>query len=260
MKQDTDNNGTLGGSEDSLLRSCLSLLTRRSFTACRESANQISRSDPTVSLHLDQILAVADVLTAAESRRGPSHPHDWYSVLRLHPGGADNRDLARQHFKTLVRLLDPNKNKLPFADEALMRVREAWCVISDPTRKARFDKEIEESARTASFWTMCPYCWYLHEYERKYEDCTLRCSNCQRTFHGAAVPPPPLEAVVAGKEEYYCYHMSLPVRYPVGERCRFGGEGNGARKRMRVKTVANRMKMKRFVDANNGESDNDGVR
>ena len=29
---------------------------------------------------------------------------------------------------------------------------------------------------------------------------------------------------------------------------------------MRVKTVANRMKMKRFVDANNGESDNDGVR
>ncbi|KAG5001616.1 hypothetical protein JHK82_022773 [Glycine max] len=265
MKHETDNinnnNGTHDGSEDSVLRPCLSLLKCRSFAACHVSANKISRSDPNVSLHVDQILAVADVLAAAERRRVPSHPHDWYSILRLLPGDGDNRDLTRQHFKTLVRLLDPNKNKLPFADEALMRVREAWFVLSDPTRKARFDKEINDAAKTktTSFWTMCPYCWYLHEYERKYEDCTLRCSNCKRTFHGAAVTSPRPEAVAAGNEEYYCYHVSLPVRYPVGgERCRFG---DGARKRMRVKTVANRMKKKGFVvDANNDESDLDGVR
>ena len=37
--------------------------------------------------------------------------------------------------------------------------------------------------------------------------------------------------------------------------------GDGARKRMRVKTVANRMKKKGFVvDANNDESDLDGMR
>ncbi|TKY58710.1 DnaJ subfamily B member 12 [Spatholobus suberectus] len=255
---DGDDNGTRGGSEsapDSLLRPCLSLLTRRDFTACGDSARRVPRSDPNVSLQLDQILAVADVLAAAERRRGPGRHLDWYSILRLRPAAAADRDLARQQFKALVRLLDPNKNKLPLADEALMRVREAWCVLSDPARKARFDREIRDAA-AASFWTMCPYCWYLHEYERRYEECTLRCANCLRTFHGAVVTPPPPESVVPGKEEYYCYHVSLPLRYPVGERCRFGDGANDGRKRLRVKTVANRVKMKGFVDGN-GDSDLD---
>lgn len=135
-----------------------------------------------------------------------------------------------------------------------MRVREAWCVLSDPVQLDRFEREINgTNASTASFWTMCPYCWYLHEYERKYEDCTLRCSNCKRTFHGTAVKPPEQESIVEGKEEYYCYHMSLPLRYPVHERCRFELGGNGG-KRMRIKTVANRRRMKGFVDPDS-ESD-----
>ncbi|XP_020239411.1 uncharacterized protein LOC109818378 [Cajanus cajan] len=243
MKQkpdtDTDLNRTLGGS-DSLLRPCLSLLTRRDFTACRDSATRLPRSDPDVALQLDQIIAVAEVLAAATPRH--DHRLDWYSILRLPPNGASaaERDTVRRQFKTLVRLLDPNKNTFPFAAEALMRVREAWSVLSDPERKARFDREIQGA--TASFWTMCPYCWFLHEYESRYEDCTLRCANCRKTFHGASV--------VAGKDEYYCYHVSLPMRYPVGERCRLGDDGSAGRKRLRVKTVANRVKMKVFVDAN----------
>ncbi|KAK7386731.1 hypothetical protein VNO78_27066 [Psophocarpus tetragonolobus] len=270
QKQDADD-GAHGGSNsapDSVLHPCLALLTRRSFAVCRDTAGRISRSDPNTSLHVDQILAVADVLAAAERRHGPENNRlDWYSILRLRRDAANaDRDLARQQFKTLVRLLDPNKNKFPFADEALMRVREAWCVLSDPARKATFDREIEAAAASASFWTMCPYCWYLHEYERRYQECTLRCANCRRTFHGAAVKPPPPESVVEGKGEYYCYHVSLPLRYPVGKRCRFGVEGDdGVRKRLRIKTVANRgrVKVKVFVDAN-GESDlgaeeNDGV-
>lgn len=256
----TDNNGTPARSEsesatDSLISPSLSLLKRRHFSACRDSAHSLPRSDPTVSLQLDRILAVAEVL-AATSRR----PLNWYSILGLRPGDAADRDLVRQQFKTLVRLLDPNKNKLPFADEALMRVREAWFVLSDPARKERFDSEIREATATAtatataSFWTMCPYCWYLHEYEKKYEDCTLRCSNCKKTFHGAAVRPPSPESLVAGKEEYYCYHVSLPLRYPVGEQCRFGVNGESVgRKRLRIKTVANRVRMKRFVEANGDE-------
>lgn len=127
-----------------------------------------------------------------------------------------------------------------------MRVREAWRVLSDPALKASFDSKVQDAA-ASSFWTMCPYCWYLHEYQSCYEDCTLRCANCQKTFHGAAVKPPPPESVVAGKEEYYCYHVSLPLRYPVGEQGSFGYEENGMRKRFRVKTVANRSRRKGFV-------------
>ncbi|XP_027347759.1 uncharacterized protein LOC113859142 [Abrus precatorius] len=248
------------------LYSCVTLLTRRAFSACHEMATRVPRSDPNIALQLDQILAIADVLSAAEHRHGIGHHRDWYSILQLRPDdAAANRDLARQRFKTLVRLLDPNKNKFPLADDALMRVREAWFVLSDSARKDRFDREIREAA--TSFWTMCPYCWYLHQYERKYEDCTLRCANCRRTFHGEAVRPPPPETVVEGKEQYYCYHVSFPLRYPVDEeRLRFGSDyedkGNGVndnalsggRKRLRIKTVANRVRMKGYVD---GNSDSD---
>jgi len=255
---DTDNHATseeTGGSDNlSLLRPALSLLSRRSFTTCRDFTRKIPRSDPNASLQIDQVLAVADVLAAAERRQDPL---DWYSILRLSPGdAAADRDLARQQFKTLVRLLDPNKNKFPFADEALMRVREAWCVLSDPTQKASFDSKVQDAP--SSFWTMCPYCWYLHEYQSCYEDCSLRCANCKKTFHGAAVKPPPPESVVAGKEEYYCYHVSLAVRYPLGEGRSFGDEENGMRKRFRVKTLANRNRRKRFVDAHS-LSDSDGL-
>ncbi|KAK7317656.1 hypothetical protein RJT34_02076 [Clitoria ternatea] len=254
MKSGTDTHKGVRYESDSILRSTLSHLTRRDFGACRASAHCLPRSDPNISLQLDQILAVADVLASAERCHG-THHLDWYSVLQLRPSNiAAERDLIRQQFKTLVRLLDPNKNKFPFADEALMRVREAWSVLSDPVQKDRFDREL--SGATVSFWTLCPYCWYLHEYERKYEDCTLRCTNCQSTFHGAAVRPPPPETVLEGKEEYYCYHVSLPLRYPVDERRRFGisDDGDllngGGRKRLRVKTVANRVRMKGFVETN----------
>ncbi|KAK7361373.1 hypothetical protein VNO77_03429 [Canavalia gladiata] len=279
MRPETETDDrTRGRSEPAsnpLLRSCAVLLTRRDFKGCREFAHRVPRSDPNISFQLDQILAIADVLAASERRHSSSHYIDWYSILQLRPGdAAANRDLVRQQFKMLVRILDPNKNKFPLVGDALMRVREAWCVLSDPVRKAQFDREIHDA--TASFWTMCPYCWYLHQYERKYEDCTLRCVNCQRTFHGAAVRPPAPETVVEGKEQYYCYHVSLPLRYLVDdERRRFGRNDEnkrngmndntlgGGRKRLRIKTAANRMRMKRFVDRNShsdldGEEEKDG--
>ncbi|KAG5114034.1 hypothetical protein JHK82_037303 [Glycine max] len=41
-----------------------------------------------------------------------------------------------------------------------------------------------------SFWTACPYCYVMYEYPKVYEDCTLRCQNCRRGFHGVVVPSP----------------------------------------------------------------------
>ncbi|KAK7250620.1 hypothetical protein RIF29_33162 [Crotalaria pallida] len=269
----TTENGTRSTSsalkQDSqtLVRSCAALLARRDFTACRELSHQISRSDHNISVQLDQILIIVDVLAAAEHRISDTHL-DWYSILRLSRADATNRDLVRQRFKALMYLLDPNKNKFPYADDALMLVREGWFVISDPASRAKFDREIENYKKAAaavrpcstapnkggamsSFWTMCPYCWYLHEYERKYEDCTIRCGNCRKTFHGVAVKPPTPDMVVEGKEQYYCYQVSLPLRYDIGE-----GQNNNGRKRMRIKTVAKRVRMKRFIEAN-GDSEPD---
>ncbi|XP_057421580.1 uncharacterized protein At4g38065-like [Lotus japonicus] len=240
---------------DRLLSSCKELLLRREFTACRDLARRIQRSDSNISAQVDQILTIAEVLGSSTRRPGTTHL-DWYSILQLSPAEAANRENVRNQFKTLMRLLDPSKNNFPLADDALMRVREAWLVLSDPVQRARFECECRrgnDHPATSSFWTMCPYCWYLHEYEKKYEDCTFRCGNCLRTFHGVEVKAPAAETVVQGKDEYYCYHLSLPLRYPLEESQRVVFQGN-AQKRLRIKTVANRVPMKVFMEPN-GESD-----
>ncbi|MED6131822.1 hypothetical protein PIB30_013552 [Stylosanthes scabra] len=268
-----------GFEPEALIRSCTERLSRRDFTGAREFAHRINKSDPDISLRVDQILAVADVLTAAQPRPGSCHP-DWPAVLQLRPADASNRDLARRQFKSLARLLDRSNKKLPFADDALMRVREAWLVLSNrhrngggkdegPSQAGGGDASGESVATT--FWTMCPYCWYLHEYEKKYEGCAFQCETCRRAFHGVAVKPPSPERMVEGKEQYYCYNVSFPLRYPMGdERCRFdtddgirdwcesgvlerngmkGFQANGKR-RMRIKTTAKRVKMKSFDPIN----------
>ncbi|KAE9607873.1 putative DnaJ domain-containing protein [Lupinus albus] len=238
-----------------LIRSCASFLACRDFNTCRQLAHCIPRSDPNIIVQVDQILTIVHVLSAAQRRVSDANL-DWYSILRLRREDSANRDLVRQQFKNLMRLLNPNNNKFPFADDALMRVREGWFVISDPVRRASFDREIDEDKKKGtSFWTMCPYCWYLHEYERKYEDCTFRCGNCQKTFHGVEVKPPTKDMMVEGKEQYYCYQVSLPCRYPVDEniiRDSNGGIGlqSNGKKRMRMKTMARRVRMKGFIEEN----------
>ncbi|CAO2815782.1 unnamed protein product [Amaranthus hypochondriacus] len=42
-----------------------------------------------------------------------------------------------------------------------------------------------------SFWTACPYCFYIFEYEKMYQGCTLRCQNCRRGFYAVQIPNPP---------------------------------------------------------------------
>ncbi|MBA0769031.1 hypothetical protein Gotri_017799 [Gossypium trilobum] len=42
-----------------------------------------------------------------------------------------------------------------------------------------------------TFWTACSYCYYKFEYEKKYEECRLRCRHCRKGFHAVAVAPPP---------------------------------------------------------------------
>ncbi|CAK7339627.1 unnamed protein product [Dovyalis caffra] len=70
--------------------------------------------------------------------------------------------------------------------------------------------------RQESFWTVCPYCYYMYEYEGLYEDCCLRCQNqnCNRAFHGVSMPQPSADMLVQGKDQYYFFspttmHMGM---------------------------------------------------
>ncbi|PNY07871.1 transcription factor bHLH131 [Trifolium pratense] len=183
------------------IASCISMLSLRNFTACSDFARRLPLSDS-----IGRILTIADVLSA------PDH----YSVLRLRRSEAVNRDLARQHYAKFAILLDPTSTeKFPFQDEALARVREAWHVLSDPDRRAVYDRGVVDTA--ATFWTACPYCWNLYQYEKKYEGCSLMCQGCSKSFHGVAVKPPVKvgATVVEGEErrQYYKCRARVPLKF-----------------------------------------------
>ncbi|XP_045809960.1 uncharacterized protein LOC123904328 [Trifolium pratense] len=183
------------------IASCISMLSLRNFTACSDFARRLPLSDS-----IGRILTIADVLSA------PDH----YSVLRLRRSEAVNRDLARQHYAKFAILLDPTSTeKFPFQDEALARVREAWHVLSDPDRRAVYDRGVVDTA--ATFWTACPYCWNLYQYEKKYEGCSLMCQGCSKSFHGVAVRPPVKvgATVVEGEErrQYYKCRARVPLKF-----------------------------------------------
>ncbi|GAB4853327.1 hypothetical protein Ancab_017506 [Ancistrocladus abbreviatus] len=64
-----------------------------------------------------------------------------------------------------------------------------------------------DNVELPSFWTACPYCFYIYEYPEIYMDYTLRCQNCRRAFHGAQIPnPPPIgNASDSGPDSFCCW-------------------------------------------------------
>lgn len=165
-------------------------------------------------------------------------------------------------------------------------------MLSSPERRAVYDSKHPVPA-TATFWSACPYCWNLFEYEKRYEDCALLCQVCGKVFHGVPVTPPSMvgEAVVEGNEvrQYYSCDASVPLRYyEVKEEIKGsntfseqnaasfvnisdddddneGLQGNGEKPRMRVKTVAKkgggirrrRMSRRKPLDSDSLDSDSD---
>ncbi|CAK8537168.1 unnamed protein product [Lathyrus sativus] len=196
-----------GGSKpENPIAACISMLSLRNFSACSDFARRLPLSDS-----IGRILTIADVLSAA----------DHYSVLRLPRSETVNRDLARQHYAKFAILLDPTStDKFPFQDEALARVREAWHVLSDPEKRAVYDHDIGTRGvvdTTATFWTACPYCWSLYQFEKRYEGCSLMCQGCVKAFHGVAVKPPVKVGgtTVEGEEQrqYYKCRARVPLKF-----------------------------------------------
>ncbi|KAA8536410.1 hypothetical protein F0562_028888 [Nyssa sinensis] len=238
------------------------LLTAHDLIGSKTFAIRARESDPSLE-HAELILAVADTLLAGERRI--NNQHNWYAILQLVRQTHDS-ELIAAHCRRLALLLNPNRNKLPFADEAFKLVSDAWSVLSNPSKKYVYDNELnlfsnldpattagssraqenqeqehhynqqQEAARqspknnnignkeknvaeepevhytqdgTSSFWTACPYCYNMYEYPSVYEECTLRCQNCQRAFQAIVIPSPP--SIFEGNEAYYCCWGFFPL-------------------------------------------------
>ncbi|XP_028802173.1 uncharacterized protein LOC114757333 [Neltuma alba] len=236
------------------------LLQNRDLNGSRDFAILAQEAEPLLE-GSDQILAVIDVLLAADKR--VNNHHDWYAILQVDRRSNDF-DLIKKQYRRLALLLHPDKNRFSLADHAFRLVAEAWAVLSDQTKKAHFDKELsfftrvdlsmpswvqqeklpvrrggpgpsersqghdpwnggnaareeegdENPGRRPTFWTTCPYCYYIYEYPKIYENCCLRCQNCEKSFHGVSIPSlPPL---VPGQDAYHCCWGFFPMGFFVG--------------------------------------------
>ncbi|KAM7523806.1 hypothetical protein LguiA_013708 [Lonicera macranthoides] len=210
-------------------------LQHRDLAACRSYTLKAQKSSPNLP-SIPQILAVADVLTVAGTLiSGTTHPN-FYSILQVPPFSRDT-SLINHKFNHLLTLLNPNSNKFPLANEAFELVVNAWSVLSDPVKRRRFDNLVQNSNNDKDFgsncrkeydknddlfWTICPYCYYVYEFARVYEDCCLKCDNekCGRAFHAVEIRAPPIEVVKSG--EYRCNGF-----YPLGFSAGGGGGGEG---------------------------------
>ncbi|KAK3030740.1 hypothetical protein RJ639_036544 [Escallonia herrerae] len=243
------------------------LLQNKDLNGSRDFAVLAQETEPLLD-GSDQILAVVDVLLAAEKRINNNHL-DWYGILQL-DRRTEDLEIVKKQYRRLALLLHPDKNKFPFADAAFKLVADSWAILSNQTRKSSYDVEVNMftkvdlvamkkqkdlqnqqqqqhdlfqqklpvrrssfaqppppqqqpaaaaatdgggggGARPPKFWTACPYCYNLYEYPRVYEDCCLRCQNCQRAFHASVIPAlPPL---VSGKDAYYCCWGFFPMGF-----------------------------------------------
>lgn len=182
-------------------------LQRRNFVDCCKYAARARDSDPT-NPAATRILSTAAVLSASKIS---ATQHDYYAILNL-PYFEPDASRIGSSFETLTSILDPNTSPCPFSSEAFDLAVKAWSVLSNSAEKARFDAELRaymggctSGSGGGTFWTMCPYCYHVYEYDRVFEDCCLRCSNerCRRVLHAVAIGGPPPPDVVA-KGQYCC--------------------------------------------------------
>ncbi|KAJ7946779.1 Chaperone dnaJ-domain containing protein [Quillaja saponaria] len=114
------------------------LLGGRDLHGSRTFAIRARESDPKFELS-ERVLAVVDTLLAGENRINDQH--DWYGILQLVRYTQSIEVIATQ-YRRLAVLLDPNRNKAFFSDQAFKLVHDAWSVLSNNSRKTTYDNEL----------------------------------------------------------------------------------------------------------------------
>ncbi|KAL9245607.1 hypothetical protein vseg_019236 [Gypsophila vaccaria] len=185
-------------------------LSRQYSLELLSSPDTVRRS---VRASATQILTLSDVLSSS----------NHYSALQLDAFSSDY-NLVRTQFKKLSFILHPIKHSSPLARRALSSLNSAFTCLSDSSLKADYDAHLENcmsgsgsGSHNAGFWTFCPYCFYVYQYDTVYEGCSLRCQNleCRRVFHGVALTTLPKMELDKGR--YFGCYGYFPMGFSPGD-------------------------------------------
>ncbi|KAF8081010.1 hypothetical protein N665_0910s0011 [Sinapis alba] len=136
-------NGGGGGDAERWLVTAQKLLLSGDLNGSKTYAIRACEADHSLVDPAELILAVADTLIAGETRIRADLP-DWYAVLRL-VRLTHNPELVATQYSRLAVLLNPSRNRFPYSDQAFRLISDAWYVLSDPSRKALYDREVHLS-------------------------------------------------------------------------------------------------------------------
>ncbi|KAL5198714.1 hypothetical protein ABZP36_002226 [Zizania latifolia] len=185
------------------------LLAARDLVGCKRLAERAVDAD-----HLlpgaDELLAVADVLLASQ-RLLPSGRPDPIAVLQLQTN-PDPAEVKRSYHR-LANLLSSNPR--PGADAALRCVQEAFAHLSNSsTNPPPAPASGDASAAADAFWTACPYCCHVYQYQRALMGRALRCpsTGCRQAFVATEIPAAP--PIVPGTNKYLCAWGFFPMGFP----------------------------------------------
>ncbi|KAK1678628.1 hypothetical protein QYE76_039476 [Lolium multiflorum] len=186
------------------------LLAARDLVGCKRLAERAVDADPLLP-GADELLAVADVHLASQ-RLLPSGRPDPLAVLQLQPD-PDTADVKRS-FRRLANLLASPRNPHPGADTALRAVEEAYAHLSETASSTATPSAPAAPAAADTFWTACPHCCHVHQYELALAGRKLRCpsAGCRQAFVATEIPSAP--PVVPGTNMYYCAWGFVPMGFP----------------------------------------------
>ncbi|GAU23676.1 hypothetical protein TSUD_304510 [Trifolium subterraneum] len=181
------------------------LLQKRDLKGSREIAILVQETEPLLE-GSDQILAIVDVLEAAEKPLNLNNHHlDWYAILQINRNSQD-LNLIKKQYRTLALLLHPDKNPFSFSELAFKLVSDAWAVLSDPAQKAQYDKGFQFESL---------------------ENGNGNGNKCDKSFHGVSIGS--LPPILPGQEAYQVSWGMFPMGF-VFESLENGGGDSGTRK------------------------------